>query len=395
MWINREAESLLKQRVSTRPAVVLTGARQTGKTALARRLFPDFHYVSLDLPSAAAEAETSPEAFLERHPTPLIIDEVQYAPAIFRHLKTVIDGDRAQNGQFLLTGSQPFSLMQGVADSLAGRVAIVHLEGLTWAEARQALPNVRIEELIWRGGFPELYANPNIDPQQFHADYIATYLERDLRNVLAVTNLRDFDRFLRACGGRTGGLLNLADLGRDIGITGPTAKQWLSALERSSQVALLEPWYTSHIKGLTKSPKLFIGDSGTACFLTGHRSPEALLSSPLRGALWETAVFAELRRVQLNRLGRWDLQFFRNRSREVDFLQQVAGRLHLADAKWSEQPSERDLKQLKAAASAIGEDQVGSLSLLCRAPNSHPIGSGASEVKAYAAWDIGDWARIT
>ncbi len=373
MWIQREITDALRTAVATRPAVVLTGARQTGKSALVRRTFPDHGYVSLDLPAAAELAERSPAAFLGQHPRPLIVDEVQYAPSLFRHLKQVIDSDRETAGQFLLTGSQPFELMQGIGDSLAGRVAVLQLEGLSWRECRQALPNASIEDLLWRGGFPELYANPAIDVAGYHAAYVATYLERDLRNLLQVGSLRDFARFLRAAAGRTAGLLNMADLGRDVGITAPTAKSWISVLERSGQIALLEPWFSNHVTGLTKSPKLHCCDSGIASFLTAHRSPGDLLDSPMIGGIWESAVFAELRKAQINRGERWDLQYFRNRTRELDFCYHRAGRLTVADAKWAEQPTQRDAKQVMAVMDILGEHCREPGYVICRSLSGYPL----------------------
>ena len=158
MWIDRQIEPLLHQRAATRPVVVLTGARQTGKTSLMRRLFPDHGFVTLDLPSEAEQAEREPGAFLARHPPPVVIDEVQYAPGLFRHLKSVVDRERDRAGAFLLTGSQPLGLMQSVSDSLAGRAAVVELEALSFAEAKAAHPDLTVEHFLVRGGFPELYA---------------------------------------------------------------------------------------------------------------------------------------------------------------------------------------------------------------------------------------------
>jgi predicted AAA+ superfamily ATPase len=280
--------------------------------------------------------------------------------------------------------------MRGVTESLAGRAGILTLEGLSWAEIRRARPAAAMEELVWRGGFPELHANPDIDAVRFHGDYVATYLERDLRNDLQVGSLRDFDRFLRACAARTGGLLNMTDLGRDIGVTGPTVKTWLGALERGGQLGLLEPWFDNRCTGLTKAPKLYLLDSGLACFLTAHRHPDDLDGSPLAGALWETAVYGELRKHRANAGAPPDLSFFRNRTREVDFLCQRAGRIHLADAKWGERPRDRDLAQLKAAREIIGRDRVASCAVLCRTRTSHPLGDG---IWAYAPEDsAGSWA---
>ncbi|MCX6551509.1 MAG: AAA family ATPase, partial [Acidobacteria bacterium] len=178
MWIPRYVERRLLHSARTRPVIVLTGARQTGKTSTLRRLFPGHRFVSLDLPTEAEQAEWDPAAFLRRHPAPVIIDEVQYAPGLFRHLKAAVDTHRSLYGQYLLTGSQKFTLMRGVAESLAGRADIVDLETLSWSEVHAARPQETPEAAIVCGGFPELQANPDIDAAAFYNSYLATYLER-------------------------------------------------------------------------------------------------------------------------------------------------------------------------------------------------------------------------
>lgn len=337
MWITRLQEQLTLERAQTRPVVVLTGARQTGKTSLVRRLFPQYAYVSLDLPSDAAQAESDPKAFLTRYPQPLIVDEIQYAPGLLRHLKRVVDEQRDQNGQFILTGSQPFELMTGVSESLAGRAAILTLDGLSFAEIQSAGLDVGVDEFILRGGFPELYQRPDIDASGFFQSYVATYLERDLRSQLQVGSLRDFERFLRACALRTSQVLNKAEIARDIGISPSTAGEWLSVLERSGIISLLEPWFSNQTKSLVKSPKLHFRDSGLCAYLMGMLTAEDLYSSPLSGALWETTVYSELNKL-LALYGGWQLSYWRDRTKEADFLLHRAGRFLIADAKWSENP---------------------------------------------------------
>ena len=279
MWIERTVEERLKRSARTRPVLVLTGARQTGKTSTLLHLFPDYEFISLDLPTEAEQAEKEPIRFLQRHPPPVIIDEVQYAPGLFRHLKAVVDAHRGSNGQFLLTGSQKFTLMKNVSESLAGRADIVELETLSFREIEQALPGTRVEAAILRGGFPELYANLDIDQAAFYNSYLVTYLERDVRSLANVGNLRDFERFLRACAIRSANLLNKADLARDVGIAPSTANLWLSTLEASGQVFLLEPWFSNKTKSLVKSPKLYIADTGLLCALLNIRSEVALLQT--------------------------------------------------------------------------------------------------------------------
>ena len=393
MWIDRDVEPLLRQRAATRPVVVLTGARQTGKTSLMRRLFPEHAFVTLDLPSEAEQAERDPASFLARYPPPVIVDEVQYAPGLFRHLKTAVDRDRGRAGAFLLTGSQPLGLMKSVSDSLAGRAGIVELEPLTFAEARAAHPRLAVEEFLVRGGFPELYENLAIDAEGFLRSYVATYLERDLRQLLQVASLRDYERFVRAAALRSAQLLNRADLARDVAISGSTAAAWLSALAASHQVTTLEPWFSNRTKALVKRPKLYVRDAGLTAFLCGVHTIDALRTSPLAGALWETLVCSEIRRAQSNRRGGWDLNFWNDRTREADFLLHRAGAFHLADAKWTEHPDARDAEMLRKVARSLPEGAVRSMSIFCRAPNPYPIGAGDVHAVPLAALPgLTDWS---
>lgn len=376
MWIERDIEPRLRRSARTRPVVVLTGARQTGKTSTLLRLFPNHGFVSLDLPTEAEQAEKEPHNFLRRHSSPVIVDEVQYAPGLFRHLKVAVDASRARNGQFLLTGSQKFTLMKSVSESLAGRADIVELETLSLAEIRAALPETRLETAIVRGGFPELYANPEIDHLAFYNSYLATYLERDVRSLANIGNLRDFERFLRACALRSANLLNKADLARDVGVAPSTANHWLSALQASGQVVLLEPWFSNRTKSIVKSPKLYLADTGLLCSLLNVRSEDALRQSPASGAIWETFVFAQLRGRE-RRAGRTgSLFFWRDRTREVDFVADVGGKLELFEAKWTELPSESDAVNLDFVRKVVGKASVVSGSVVCRTPNSFPLAGG-------------------
>jgi uncharacterized protein len=376
MWIPRSVESRLRHSARTRPVVVLTGARQTGKTSTLRRLFPNHNFISLDLPTEAEQAEKEPNSFLRRHEPPVIIDEVQYAPRLFRYIKAAVDSNRSKNGQFLLTGSQKFTLMKSVSESLAGRADVVELETLSLAEMQAALPQTTVEQAIVRGGFPELYANPEIDPVAFYNSYLATYLERDVRSLANVGSLRDFERFLRACALRSANLLNKADLARDVGISPSTANHWLSVLEASGQIVLLEPWFSNRTKSIVKSPKLFLSDTGMLCALLNIRSEEALLQAPGAGAIWETFVFAQLRDRERNAGRVGSLFFWRDRTREVDFVVDVAGRLELYEAKWTEVPSSGDTANLTFVRDIVGSSKIKSGAVVCRAAHSFPLANG-------------------
>ena len=389
MWIEREIQDLLTRRAKQRPVVVLTGARQTGKTSLVKHLFPNHEFVSLDLPSEADLAERDPKSFLGRHPPPLVVDEVQYAPGLFRHLKAVVDRHRDRNGQFILTGSQKFTLMKSVSESLAGRVDVLELETLSWREARRASPSLQVEDFLLRGGFPELHARPEIETNGYYHGYVATYLERDLRQLLQVAQLRDYERFLRACALRSAQLLNRADLARDVGISGSTAAAWLSVLQATGEIALLEPWFSNRTKSLVKTPKLYMGDSGLCAFLCGIRSATDLADSPLAGALWETLVFGELRRQQINQNGNWTLHFWRDRTKEADFLFHHGGRFDLADAKWTEHPEARDADTLRRVAAELPARSIGQCVVICRAPHGYPLSPVAKAVPLHEI--LGEW----
>lgn len=373
MFIERLLARLLQREISARPCIVLTGARQTGKTTLLKHLLPGHRYVSLDLPSLAERAERNPDEFLREHEPPLIIDEVQYAPALFRHLKHAIDGARAVNGRFVLTGSQKFVLMREVADSLAGRASILELEGLSLHEIAAVLPNYRPEDIILRGTLPELYEKPELDGSLFHQSYITSYLERDVQALSKVSSLRDFERFLRACALRSGQLLNKAELARDVGISPSTANEWISILAASNQIVLLEPWFANRTKSLVKSPKLYMIDIGLMTTLLDIRSRDDLLRSPLLGSIWETYVYAELRRAQLNTAGFSKLFFYRDQSREVDFVIDRGGTLSLYDAKWSELPEKRDGAHLDSVRSALGAERVIRTAIIGRPESSYSL----------------------
>lgn len=326
-----------------RPAVLVTGCRQTGKTALVRHLFPQAAYASLDIPAEAAFADDNGEAFLDRHAAPLIVDEVQYARNLFRYLKARIDRNRDKNGQYILTGSQTFELMTHTTESLAGRIGILELHPLSLIELERGLNRVaegnQLAEWIHMGGYPELHTS-TIPAEEFYGDYVATYLERDVRQILQVRNLRDFDRFLRLAAARTGQIFALSTFAADLGISANTVKSWLAVLEASGIIAMVEPYFENLGKRIVKSPKLYFLDTGLCCYLAGIRSPSALLSSALLGAFFETHVYSQLRRYLANCGRRTPIYYYRDQSgTEIDFLIAEAEMLRLIEVKWSENPA--------------------------------------------------------
>lgn len=367
MWINREISSVLPELHASKPVLLITGARQTGKTSLCQEIFPQHSYVSLDLPRIAEEADESGEAFLANYGEPLIIDEVQYAPKLFRYLKHAVDTKRNANGRYILTGSQKFSLMSQVSESLAGRVSIVELHTLSLSELERS-SNKRIEgsqlqQGMFLGGFPELHAS-DIKPHRFFGDYVATYLERDVRQAIRVQNLRDFDRFMRMVAIRTGQLLSMNSLAADLGVSPSTIKSWLSVLEASQIICLLEPYYNNPGKRIVKTPKLYFLDTGLACFLAGLRSDEDLRSSALLGPMFETLVLGQIIRWHTNRGLRPQVYFYRDHyGLEVDFVLPVGEKLKLYECKWAETPN-KVTKAFSEMTKIFGEENILTKSII-------------------------------
>lgn len=385
MWITRKYEKTLKALSEQFPAVVVTGARQVGKTALVQKVFPDYTYVTLDIPAIAAQAEHHPEAFIKNHPEPLIIDEVQYAPSIFRYLKVAIDRNK-NPGRFVLTGSQHFLLMQGVSESMAGRCGIINMLNLSSREIQDGVGAYSENDYLITGGYPELYAKPEIDFHFWCSSYLATYLERDVRNILNVGSLRDFDRFLRAVAIRTSQILSYSDLARDVGISPNTAKKWISVLEASGQIVLLEPYYRNLGKRLVKSPKLYMCDTGLAVFLMGFESFEALLNHPVIGAIWETHVVMQVIK-HFQALGKnrplWFWQTIHGA--EVDLLIEQGGLFIAIEAKFSENPDVKTLKGIQALEKFYGDGSVTTGFIASRTENSFPL---SEKVHAIPGSDI-------
>jgi len=256
MWIERDYSEKITEAVERRPVILLTGIRQAGKSSLLQRLFADSDYVTLDRIVFAEEAEENPTMFLDRFQKRVIIDEIQYAPSLFRDLKIRVDENRSTKGKWILTGSQQFILMRSVSESLAGRVRVLNLGTLSARELNRTnlLKNKR--DLLWKGGFPELWAE-KLDAKEFFEDYIQTYLERDLKQILNVTKLRNFRRFMSLLAIRVGQLLNYSEISKELGVAVNTIKAWVNALEVSGLIILLPPYYNNLGKRLIKAPKLY------------------------------------------------------------------------------------------------------------------------------------------
>lgn len=319
--IYRDFEKQINLALEFFPCVTLTGARQTGKTTLLKKMLPNYNYVSLDLPSIAEMAEENPEAFFEKYKTPLIIDEVQYAPKLFRYLKVKLDNDRHQMGQMVLIGSQKFELMKNLSESLAGRTAILELEGLSWNEYKNYIneENADFDTFIFRGGFPELTRKQDFPLDMFFSSYLATYLERDVRQLVNVSNLRTFEQFIRLLAIRNANQLDMTDIANNLGISSKTVASWVSVLETSGQITLLQPYFGNYGKRIVKTPKIYFNDTGLLCWLLGIEE-ENLKTSPFIGSIIETVVFAELRKKNKLNNNKKQIYYYRDVSQtEVDF----------------------------------------------------------------------------
>ena len=325
------------------PVLLLTGPRQVGKTTFLKHIAEkNRKYVSFDDPDARLMAKEDPAMFFRRYPPPVLIDEIQYAPNILQYIKMQVDENR-RPGLFWLTGSQQFLMMKGISESLAGRIGIMNMLGfssseryvleiaatpfipsLAQLEERQKSKRYPLEHIysdIWKGCFPELIAGNIKDWDIFYSSYLQTYLERDVRDLTKVGDEGRFLRFLKACAARTGQMLNLSDLARDVDVTVKTAKDWLSILEASFQVYLLQPYHSNLTKRLVKTPKLYFLDTGLCCYLTQWTSSEALAAGAMAGPILETYIFTELLKNWWHQARTPEIFYYRDKDKvEIDFV---------------------------------------------------------------------------
>lgn len=319
MYIKRELQSDILSLSKQYPVISITGPRQSGKTTLVKKVFPNKKYVSLENPDNLEYALTDPKSFLEQSEKGLIIDEVQKAPDLFSYIQGIVDEQKIM-GRYILTGSQNFLLLQNVSQSLAGRVAICKLLPFNQNEYLSKYKINRLEDLIIKGMYPPIY-DRKLEATNWYDSYVTTYLERDVRNIQNIGNLNLFQRFLKLCAGRSGQLLNYSSLANDCGITHNTARSWISILEASYIVALLPPFYDNFNKRIVKAPKLYFIDTGLLCNLLGITSTETFASHPLRGAVFETYVYSELLKIYFNNGQRSNLYYWRDKTgHEIDFV---------------------------------------------------------------------------
>ena len=360
MYYNRILEQTIIKTSKTFPVVLVTGPRQVGKTTLLTKMAEESRtIVSLDNPTVRGLAKEDPELFLQRYKPPVLIDEVQYAPELFPYIKMYVDKHK-NSGDFWLTGSQAFQMMENITESLAGRVGIVRLNGLSNAEIQQTFHKefvVDMEQLIkrresskemdaaevfhriYKGSMPRLYENTEVDLEQYYESYIETYITRDIKELTKVSDELLFLNFVRAVAARTASNVNFTELADEVGISAPTAKQWLSLLVISGIVLFIQPFSNNALHRIIKTPRMYFMDTGLCAYLTGWNSPEALERGAMNGAFFETWVVTEIYKSYTNVGKNPPLYFYRDsNNKEIDLLLYQNGTLYPVEIKKAAQP---------------------------------------------------------
>ena len=317
--IDRVIEPVLISLAQQYPVVTITGPRQSGKTTLCRKVFPQKVYINLETPDVRRFALDDPRRFLAQYPDGAILDEIQRAPLLLSYIQAIVD-EQPRPGRFIVTGSQQFEVMNTVNQSLAGRTALLKLLPLSIAELKGKYAPASIDSLILQGFYPRIY-DQGLNPSQALGDYVETYVERDIRQLVAIKDISLFEKFVRLCAGRVGQILNLNSLANDVGISHTTARTWITLLQASYIVFLLHPWYANFSKRQIKSPKIYFYDVGLASYLLGLENERQVGRDPLRGSLFENMAVMEALKYRFNAGKRSNLSFFRDRKgNEVDLL---------------------------------------------------------------------------
>lgn len=361
---SREVKERIKKINDTFRVLVVTGPRQVGKTTVLESLMPEnMTKVSLDDETLRKEAQENPKIFLDSYPTPLFIDEVQYAPQLFPYIKMRVDKDKTR-GQYWLSGSQLFDLMKNVTESLAGRAGIVKMNSFTYSEIKKNTEKEIFDpenlkqkqyidvneafERIFYGGMPELYDIPDMDRNDFYYSYINTYIEKDIKKIKNIGNIETFKKFMRDVAIRTGTTLNYSDIANDVGISVNTIREWISILVSTGIIYLLEPFSSSKIKRLTHMPKIIFMDMGLACYLANWESAKELQLSKLSGSFFESYVVSELIKSYDNKGLRLEISHFRNKeTEEIDLILYKNNTLYPLEIKKSGNPTKEMMKNFK------------------------------------------------
>jgi predicted AAA+ superfamily ATPase len=371
--IKRFLEERLKELSLQYPIVALTGPRQSGKTTLAKLVFPDYQYVSLEDPDNREFAENDPRGFLNKYSIKVVLDEIQRVPSLFSYLQTAVD-ENPSNGRFILTGSQQFLLNEKISQSLAGRTALLCLLSFSLAELNKrqqqqfwqnnnvnqvsAPLEKNVFEVIHAGFYPRIH-DRNLEPQQWYRDYFETYVTKDVKNLLNIGDSKTFEQFLRLLAGRSGQLLNLTSLGNDSGVSHTTARRWISILEASYIIKLLQPHFNNFNKRMIKAPKIYFLDSGLLCYLLRIASAKNLATHPLLGGIFETFIIGEIMKWYTHQGKEAPLYFWRDRSvNEIDLVIDRGERLYPVEIKASQTISAGLFKNLKTWLALKGNKQT-------------------------------------
>lgn len=393
MYIRRAMEERLEYLSEHFPIVMVCGARQVGKSTILKNLNETmgnkFTYVTLDYPNLRMLAKTDPELFLQQYQTPLIIDEIQYAPELLPYIKIKVDNE-TMSGQYLLTGSQMFYMMRNVSETLAGRVGILSMYSMSNAEieGRKSIPFsinslpsqylqstvTEIFEKIYRGSMPKMITDNTLSPEDFYGAYMQTYLERDIRDFITIKDETKFLKFISCIAARTSQEVNLTDIGKDVGIDKNTADSWLSILVSSGLVYMLQPYSGNTIKRIVKRPKLYFMDTGLACYLSLWNNPRALELSAMAGAMFETYVVSEIIKSYANQ-GidvRSRLCYYRDSNgKEIDLMMIDNGKIYPIEIKKAAEPGKDALKNFNVLP-ALGYE-VGKGAVICMTPMLMPL----------------------
>ncbi|MGD9975491.1 MAG: ATP-binding protein [Desulfatirhabdiaceae bacterium] len=406
MMVSRTLEGFFTKAASQFPVMLITGPRQVGKTTfLQNRIHEDRAYVTLDDPLILSLAKSDPALFMQRFPPPVLIDEIQYAPELLPYIKMAVDRRREPN-LFWLTGSQQFHIMKGVSESLAGRVGIVRMLGLSrpecmgrGAQSTPFLPipaeidrraglfgSLSLQELfrmIWRGSFPAVALHEEVDRDLFYSSYVQTYLQRDIRDLARVGDEMAFLRFLRAAAARSGNQLNMAEVARDADVAPNTAKNWFSILQASGIVYLLEPYYTNITRRLVKSPKLYFLDTGLCAWLTEWSSPETLLAGAASGAILETWIMTEILKSWWHNGRNTPFYFYRDRDQKgIDLLIIQDGTIYPLEFKKTASPDKNAIRHFQVLQKL--NMPIGPGGVICLSQQSIPLSASCSSIPVHA-----------
>ena len=399
MYYHRHLEFVAERIAKRKPVLVLTGARQVGKSTMLKKVYRNVNYVALNRPLVRESAQDNPSLFFEINKPPVVVDEIQKAAALFDYIKDIVDGDEEKKkGQFFLSGSQSLKLMKNVRESLAGRAGVVKMLGLSMRELagiryrKPFLPTgpharemtnaggvfnyANTVTCIHKGFFPELYENESDlhDWADHYSSYFQTYIERDVKDVLNIQDESAFIKFVKATASLTGQLLNLSTLAGICGKDVKTARAWLSVLESSGLVYLLEPYYNNLSKRLIKTPKLYFLDTGLACWLLGWNTPEQLVNGAMWGHVFESFVFTEILKSYYNDgVAKPPLYYYRDHDKnEIDLLIEEGGRLYPVEIKTTSDPVKSMVSAFRCLEKIPGK-MAGSGVLICMAKEMLPL----------------------